>query len=677
MRLLRFYSMLLLGTLSYSASAQNEYLKSASWESELPVARHRYNYSLTGQKGLLRKNTYKFFPTGSGHTGELYQCYRLFQLNDQDDLNAFKTLKINYPEEAVLTHLDYRVWKDNMIIYEGKPRSIHKQISDSVFDINTGRLSGFTLSLASIEPQVVVEVFYQAQGVNLPFWLEFQDSLSWQKSVQEIQIISSDPLQFVHHPTVVAHENRNYDELVYSFVAENVKPKPAISGAFFADTSRPFLAVEWKDLVQRYDREKINTWFDFLPFLFFNDEIKHLSVYLSSEARYLGETIHSGAAYLPPKRYHKRDEELHENFKQAWGRYRLGKAYAAPLVALQEWVKDLADSPTVSEMAGLKLIDEALRGYVNSGLKDLKRPPYAFYDHGILSKFYTDFMRLRGMKYYPVLLKSGNKGPFLDSLISTRQVDAIALFFEHKGERNTIFLGPYLGNYYGLNALPSDFSAGTAIVFDIAEKSYSKEKLPKFNIPKTGFELQEEIQLSFKYNWLRSAKRYKLFGNFKNKTYHAYLQNDTAHDVLTATKWQVSNNARGNKDELEFKTEQLRRTEDTMPYVLNLEKALMAELAAASESYIFPSPLFINLKFKLIADRDFDISPWPDVQIEESDLYALAINTKRIGDKELLVELSLTVEEHIVEEEEAKKFSQIVRLLQEGILIKIFPKNEP
>lgn len=660
---------------SVTASGQKRCFKGADWESELPVVRQRYNHSLQGQKGLIRKNTFKFFPTGSGHTGELFQAYRLIQLGDKSDVEAFQKIEIRYPSEAFLTHLDYRVWKDGLIIYEAKPKSIHTQISDSVQDIRNGRNKGFTLSLSDLEPEVVVEIFYKAQGVHLPYWLEFQDSLRWQHSEQQIRIISSDPLQYVKHPQVAATEERNYDELVYTFSAENTAALPPKSGAFYADTSRPFVALEWKDLIQRYDRDRIKTWTDFLPYLFFDGAVKNLNIYLNSEARYLGQNIHSGTSYLPPKRYHTRDEELHENFRQAWGRYRLGKDYAAPLVALQEWVKALADSTLLSDQLGLRLIEEALKAYVNSGLQDLKQPPYAFYDHGTISKFYTDFLRLRGRKYYPVLLKAPTQGPFLDSLISARQVGALAVAYELDGARNIILVGPYLGNYYSLNTLPADFSAGTAVFFDPATQSYAVEKLPAFNTQNNGFQYWEDIQLSFKFNWLRSTKRYYLEGNFQNRIYHAYLQNDTARDVLSATNWQVANNAVNNRERLNFKTEQLRQPRDTMVYHLSLEKALAITAEPSAKCFVFPSPYRATMNFRLFADRAFAIDTEHSVLYNEPGAYALRINTTRINEKEYLIELSFTLEEILMKGEEAEKFSQIVGLLQKGITIKIFPKK--
>lgn len=673
------YISLLIFTLLLSAglSGQKQFLKGANWETELPDTRHRYNYSLQGQIGLIRKNTFKFFPTGSGYSGELYQAYRLFQLGGQGEVEAFRRVEITYPSEAILTHLDYRVWKDGVIIYEAKPRRIRTQISDSVADICNGRNRGFTLSLSDLEPEVVVEIFYEAQGVHLPYWLEFQDSLSWLHSEQQIRIISSDPLQYVHHPAVKATEERSYDELVYAFVAENTTPRPAIAGAFMVDTSRPFVALEWADLIQRYDRDKIKSWLDFLPYLFFNDEVKNLNIYLNSEARYLGQNIHSGTNYLPPKRYHTRDEELHENFRQAWGRYRLGKDYAAPLVALQEWVKALADSTMLNDQQALKLIDEALRGYVNSGLQELKSAPYAFYDHGIISKFYTDFLRFRNRKFYPVLLKAKAQGPFLDSLISARQVGALALAYERNGGRNMLLVGPYLGNYYGLNSLPPDFSEGTAVFFDPDNRTYTVEKLPKLSASYNGFHYREEIQLSFQFNWLRSAKSYQLKGNFKNKIYHAYLQNDTARDVLTATNWQVMNNAVNSKYSLEFKTEQLRQPADTMFYHLNLKQALAVNLDTAAQYYVLPTPYTATMSFRLFADKAIDISAKPRAFYAEPRSFSLRYTTKRINEKEFRLEVSLKIDEIIMKGEGAEKFSQIVGLLQKGIAIQIFPKNEP
>ncbi len=666
----------LLAMVVFSAHAQK--LKSAPWENDFGMQIQRVNFSLQESFSAVQRSiSYEFFPTKSGVSGEQKKVYYHFQALNQEGVGAFQNIIVPL-EGAKLTHLDYRIWQEGYVIYEAKENSVSQRIVDTLWNASRQFPVAYLMSFPEMEAPAVLEFYYQLEGVAIPYHLELTDYFPLQSSDLEVNILSADPLDYKTFGEIKDSAFKEYDYQIYQFQAQNTKAAQAYGGLSRFDSATPQVFFKWQDLVLRYDRDLKKDWGSVLAHHFYRGPIKYYSVFANSEADFLGRSIYWGSLSIPQRFYRYREEELQENLQLAKGYQTLKKVFLNPLVDLQKWTNELAERPEVTLEHGLTLLDQKIKAYIERELRALHQAPYEYVDYGVLAKFYLDFLEAKGAQTFYALAKPERRGPVFTDFFDVAQFSALAIAYQKKSSSDLSFklVGPYLGDTYPVDSFPSDLAGGQWLVYTPQNDSIFTHNIPQLKQRQSGFQIREDWQLSFKYNWVRTQRSYYTQGLFENKMYQAYLQNDVALDALSFTAYQRSNNfLLGNKS-IEQPLEQIRERRDSFAYLFPTHKLLMVKRVPTQAAYVqLPTSYAVIYQVQLKADDDF--TPLLDsAWLEANNWSNVSLSLDSLSPKKYALELRISFSALARSPQAISRYLQLQALLQQGLGVTIVRKDD-
>ena len=272
----------------FSADIQGQRLKSKYWEKNWEnFPRPVYNYGITHFTAVKRVVSRKYFSTNSGYSGELYQKYYQFQYPSQTEINKNSSIKIRIPPRERLLDIDYRVWKDGLLLYEARPSQINSQVPASLISSSL-HSDSFNLELAFLEPECTVELIISCHGVPLPYQVFFSDDMPIEESVQEFIIISESPLRYQASSAVEQEELEEWDNIIYTFKVDSLQGKRDLKGIDTRALQEANVQLDWQDQVYYYDRQETDNWPDLLNHLFYEGLVRDYSVYRNSLSAQFG-----------------------------------------------------------------------------------------------------------------------------------------------------------------------------------------------------------------------------------------------------------------------------------------------------------------------------------------------------------------------------------------------------
>jgi hypothetical protein len=566
------------------------------------------------------------------------------------------------------------------IIYEAKKKAIAQKIIDTVFSLQTKAIVGYKMHFPELKAGSILEIYYQAQGVAIPYFEPLTDALPLKKSELQIEILSAYPLVHKVLGSVQDSVRQVYDYQTLYFKAEATSAYEPSPTPHFFDSLQQGVFFAYADLIIPRDREAAGNWPAIFRYHFYQGEINDYTIFMNSEAYSFGQSVNWGSLNRPKRYFRFRADELIYNQVQTNGQNILATSFTNPLVALQDWTNKLIERPNLTVAIGLALIDEKILAYLEA------RPNYTvnnanqIADYSLLAKFYLNFLAAKVENPLLFFAKTQQQGPIHLDFKSAQQFQALGLAYrDEQNQLNYKVIGPYLGQNYPVNTWPADFNQGQILLYNTKDEKLSIHNLPAQNGLTNGVQVQEQLQVSFTYNWVRNSRSYRLKGLFKNKMYHAYLQGDTAIDALTYTRHQMVNNAYSNTDKIDFKTEQTRQAKDTFQLRLPLKDALITKSLPSLTSGLFlPAPYQFNYTFRLTADAPFALSAdstWL-AQLPLALPYKLNYSAQADGPKAYLIKIEAAVEVPYIAAQNIDSYLHFYKLLNKGIPLTISKKNE-
>ena len=166
----------------------------------------------------------EYFNSGSDVSGERYFHYARFQYPDQSSIDNWSKILFQLPNYEILKDIDFRIWEDDILVYEARAASIRNQFLDSlVADPHSGKLFAFSLQFPELKAGQIVEVMISLEGAPLPYNLGFNEAFPISESIQRIKVLSAYPLQFSASEEVEQSKERIYENIFYSFKSVGCK----------------------------------------------------------------------------------------------------------------------------------------------------------------------------------------------------------------------------------------------------------------------------------------------------------------------------------------------------------------------------------------------------------------------------------------------------------------------
>lgn len=506
-------------------SGQVLHYRAAPWEGEIPLERHAYDPTLGTEAGQQYRQTYEFFPTASGTSGERYVSYQRFQLGSTEAVTACREWIIDLPEFSSLEALDYRVWEEGRIVYEAKEARLERDVRLRR-NPATGWVEQLRLRLRELAPRRTVEIFYALEGVPLPRVLALAGRLPFAESVVQVDILSAYPLRFDTLGSIDFEKKEIYDHLQYRFSKKELPARVPAQGPQPYAHYRCKLYLDWQELLRR-DEVAPRQWSTLLPFLFFKGPLRDYPVFVNSEIIQLSEQIHRAGLTWPPRYFRFRKSDLHNNYLQRWGFYNLSGRYDDLLVELEKEVEMLAARTDV--LPPVLRLKEAHRKLADFH-QDLQRQQWQaghyFGDYGLLSKFYFDCFGAEDSLLKPVLFQSplNQIGP---EFLSVRPYQGMGLALRVGKEWQLLLLGPYLGQVYPLNRLPSDFFGGRALIFTQPHQAPLILPIDKDRVEPSALLRSVNLRPMADRKAVWKEEELHLKGNFQNILYYGHLTADS------------------------------------------------------------------------------------------------------------------------------------------------------
>jgi hypothetical protein len=514
----------------FSVDIQAQRVKAKYWEenwekSKRPV----YDYSIPGFQAVKRRVTRKYFSTNSGFTGELYEKYYQFQFPDQGAIDNHGQIKIRIPPREGLLDVDYRVWKDGLLIYEARPSQINPQLPSRLINASL-HADSFYLELKFLEPECTVELVITCNGIPLPYQLFFDDDMSIKESIQEVIIISQSPLRFKASSELKQEELREWDNKIYRFTADNLAASVSGSGFYSHSVADANVQLDWKDQVYYYDREVTDNWQDLLSHLFYNGLVRDFSVYRNSLSEQFGRQQFYGPWQRPYRYYRHRGSEIGANEVYAQGSWRLSRAYADRWLQLEEFVEKVKGDTSYTFSYALQEMHKLQEIAIREHLATMPDEPKLFTEYGLIYSFYQQLFQHFEIPFRLALVKSAVSGPILPAYISPWQFQARALAYRVKDENdwNYIFAGPMLGDFAEVGEVPSVFAQASALLFNpldsftfiIDSLIYTSPQFANFN---------KWVNISFNdaSTFFRAETKIGWDGVFRSKLLQDYILRDS------------------------------------------------------------------------------------------------------------------------------------------------------
>lgn len=566
-----------------------------------------FDYSYEGFTAVENIVLREYFSANSNSNGEQYKHYARFQYPNQAAIDNWSVLLFQLPNYQLLEDIDFRIWEDDILLYEARASSIREKYLDTLSaDPHSGKLYAFSLSFPELKPGHIVELMISLKGVPMPYHLDFHQSFPIARSVQRIKIVSAYPLQYSASPGVLSEEKRVFENKLYSFELSNCRALSPDLNLSTAPAELPGVYIDWLDQVFVYDREENKSWDRILESIFYNGDLQDYAVYQNSLDREFGLQQYFGSWIRPVRYFHERPTNLNSNQAHAEGRWRLSRAYA------DRWIRVEEDLDLIVEENGVPNFEEAMQMIYRSQkkaseayLRNMPVSPPVFTEYGLLCSHYEALLRYFHKDYRLALYYPKRVGKPDSSYPSPWPAYARGLAYRSSENEDWTFIfpGPYFGQFFKAGEVPPDFQDGHALLFNREDLKSEWAALSPLEVEKHGFSHHYKVQIKPRLNRYVIRDTLHLNGMFRSILASAYLRGDSAVDQLSFTNFQLTQNALMNDSLIVSKSESL-KLKDTLKLKLKLDEA-KSIIAAPAPDRDFALPMGFKAEWKFrIEGRD-------------------------------------------------------------------------
>jgi len=589
-------------TLLCAAPAQELRLGGANWE-RTGAAQQRLYYQEDERSAavLWQLDIYDFFKTNSGSSGEIHEHYGRRQFRAAAALQQHRYLEVPIPPRGRLTHFDYRLWKNGVIIYEAKEKALARQIVDSLYHPQTGALRAVRLAIAHAEPRSVLEYYYRQEGLPLPYHLDPAGPLPVDTAVVALRVSSNAPLSLRCSDTAVKiTEQEELGKLLYTLRWEGLSARSPAGGLprypahlAQADFQNP--------LVEIYGR-RTDSWAGLLQFIAAPLELAEYRRYHSLVAQNLSKQFALAGFGVQPVYF--RDHPVRTLMQQeGYGGYLLSnRRRLTPYFKLEaHWERFLRQQrqrPIDSAVVALhRRVGEATARY-------MQQPGQPrFHWHSLVYTFYARLLSAYDIPYETVFLKAAHRPPFDPEWLSYRQFDALGLrYANEKGQERYLFPGLYAGLPVAAHAFPPHLPGAQIIAFSAHAEKIRLGRAPE--APATNRVLRRSH-----WHWqvaqgqMRQSDSLYFQGAFRSPVFHRYLLSDSARDVFTATPHDFRTAYQRRRAQVVMPRQQRRQHSDTLALSAPWRAARLSAHSLPTGGYLL-LPFAASLEWELLLQAD-------------------------------------------------------------------------
>jgi len=628
-----------------------------------------FDYSYEGFMAVENIVLREYFSTNSNSSGEQYKHYARFQYPNQAAIDNWSVLLFQLPDYQNLEDIDFRIWEDDILLYEARASSIREKFLDTLSaDPHSGKLYAFSLSFPELKPGHIVELMISLNGVPMPYHLGFHHSFPIARSVQRIKIVSAYPLQYAASAQVLSEEKRVFENKLYSFEVSNCRAMSPDLSLSTAPAELPGVYIDWLDQVFVYDREENKTWDRILENIFYQGDLQDYAVYQNSLDYEFGLQQYYGSWIRPPRYFHERPSNLNSNQANAEGRWRLSRSYA------ERWLKVEEDLDLIVEENGVPNFDEAMQMIYSSQkkasesyLRNMLVYPPVFTEYGLLCSHYEALLSYFQKEYRLALYYPKRAGRPDSSFPSPWPAYARGLAFRSSSEDDWtyVFPGPYFGQFFKAGEVPPDFQGGSALLFDREELKPEWASLSPVKVEEHGFSHHYKVQIRPRLNRYVLRDTMHLKGMFRSIMASAYLRGDSAVDQLSFTNFQLSQNALMNDSMLVAKSKSL-KLKDTLRLSLKLDEA-KSIIAAPAPDRDFTLPMAFKAEWRIrVEGRDslqHELQMALSPEILDNPCFKVEAQWLRLDQGVYELSLSLVMKKAYIPKEEIEYYYALQSLL--------------
>lgn len=625
-----------------------------------------------------RKDYLEFYFYNADRVDELFARHSLRQFNTQESIDENVRMFIKSDYSGLLTTFSYRVWKDGVIIYEPKKSELEEQV---IIPLSPKGFSGANVGAPSVIAQIkglevgcVLEVYYQYSKIHFPYIHELSGKEPIKHSQLEVRYRSERDLIYATHPRVQVEDSMDFDIRIYNFITSGAFPGPTASGLPSNLGHNPYVQFDWRHLLDFQNGEVYDTWFDYIPDLFYRGEIKDYDDFECWDNLQFGYRIYLSTQTKLIFNYQDRQYLDYLTDNLSFSRVSEDRDVMRALEDVLEYVDSLA-ADTTNIVDQVKLLNAKVNQFVILELGHMDHVPIVFSHYSLLSNFYYRLFDKKSYPVMPMLLKVKRNGSFNPDFISSSQFDGMAMgFMDKQGKFHFTLLGPYLGNFYEVDHFPSEFSGGTAVAFDLERKKYHQMDLPTNPVSQDGFRkvLTYTVDLGTKAYDLRED--YEFYGAFRNRMYHQYMtEPDSAIDATTTSLFVRSNNGVFNRRSFTNAKQGHLMADGELS--LNLREAIvLRRLPFGAYFYAMHLPYQVDYQINLNANQDFELV-WQRPDNVSGKGFAFIVDEKRHSGNEVSLFVRVIVSNHLMRGAEVKEYEEFVPTLLRGLKVKLIPKE--
>ncbi len=646
--------------------------KNTDWDSEIVPQRFPLWQWEFDKPVITQKTTrYEFFNTYSGYSGEIKEEFRRMQFPDKASIEKHQFLQISFGPTNIITSIDFRIWKDRLLLYEGKSERIPDYITDSIFT-GDGELVGLRFKVPFLEEGSILDFYYKTEGEPVPQYIFFHEQLPVDHSEVQLQITTSDPFTYaVSDSSIQINKAEELGVARYRFKLEDV---PAVASNSYLNCDfleTPYVTVDYEDKVYRYDREYQDNWFSLADALIYNGPLENYRYHNNLLSSYLNHNISLGSFIIPNRYYRDRNSFLRLN--DAMGSFFIHKDESfRPLYNMQQDLYKLAEqrSRYTNVVEEVEYIHDRISKVVLS-LRENSIDSVMPIRYTLLMSFYTEYFKRAGIDYYILLVKSKKRGPIMLDFISQNQIDAIAIAFtDKKGKLHFVFPGYYWLRFMEVDQLPYDLENSTALMIWPRQ-----EKLSTFNFSSLtgmGNEVykKDDFFLDRKYNRLRRNYRYYFTGGFQHPLFHHYLLNDVGLPATSDRSWLVKATEDDLKESHSERT--ITRVENDSLWTVNLsfEDALLYNNRIYDRCFMLPFPYQFHYEFTIHSQSELELmGKNKDHTFTVPGVGEMHYTIQKVDEHTFCIDARVTFPRELIEKEEIGNFRELAGQIKQGITL--------
>lgn len=656
------------------APAQSLEFDGAEWEQKwIPQERLSYRQGSHDVRISYRMKVYDFFKTRSGATGEVLQSYIRVHYSAQADYRQYATYQVEIPVGSRLTNLDYRIWKDGLIIYEGKENSIANRISDTLIDPQTGDIRGLLMTFREVEPRSVLELYYRLEGIPMPYRLDFFEHLPVDSAVTAVRVSSNSPLHHWSSDSVIKFARHDtYEKEVYTYKVHGLEPHFYNNGMLVYGALPPYVLIDYQRPLPNWPLDESAQWSELMQYLLYQGRVRDLGRYHTILATHLGRDIYYTTLQNPSRNFREHPTpQIVENYSPG-GYVYLDRSFTKRLYQLESAVDTIMNEMSHASLdSGLASIHRRVNRYVRNYMNDGYKKQFEHYN--LLYSFYAQYLEKENAEYHPLFLKSPHRGGFEPNFVSIQQFDAQGITYKMPGgDWHFLIIGPHLGSFMAINELPPFLSGADGIVYKEEDDSLVKRKMPIIADSVNRVQRIRNIKLNFLNSraYVRDTLNFR--GAFRNRIFHGYLTGDTATDVFSATANTYNKNFYFTKDQHVREVESYNLDGDTLLIPLNLESALiMRKQPLRNQPLGLPISYQFQFRYHISADDTLKLKMKP---LPNADAAAVSFSselTKEQPDRYVL-EVRFRLKKNIIPKSEVPEYRIIQNKLKSFHYIKIY-----